>query len=196
MCIHSLLPPSMSPPALQPLGQKGKAPPPSHTSVSSLTLASGSGSTPSQSPTVSSSSTFTHHIAGPSSIGDHSMMPGEGGMLLPPRPPQPPPSAVAPPTRPPRKLNRSANQLNRNQACLPCRRRRIKCDAARPHCSSCIRSYRFLARTQPNPERDAKGVQCVYEDSGDLEGDDSEFNLSRTSEDPRASVHRLEARIG
>jgi hypothetical protein len=94
-------------------------------------------------------------------------------------------------TRPPRKLNRSANQLHRNQACLTCRRRRIKCDAGRPHCSSCVRSYRFLARTQPNPERDANGVQCVYEDNGE----DNDMPLSTTG-DSHAVVHKLEARVG
>lgn len=54
-------------------------------------------------------------------------------------------------------------QLRRNQACLPCRRRRIKCDAAKPHCSSCVRSHYFLKRTQPDEQRDARGVQCFYE---------------------------------
>lgn len=54
-------------------------------------------------------------------------------------------------------------QLRRNQACLPCRRRRIKCDAAKPYCSSCVRSHQFLKRTQPDEERDSKGVICFYE---------------------------------
>lgn len=98
------------------------------------------------------------------------------------------------PTRPPRKLNRSANQLHRNQACLPCRRRRIKCDAGRPHCSSCVRSYRFLARTQPNPDRDSKGVQCVYEDSGEGEDDNGDL-VAVGSDDPRLAVRKLQARI-
>ncbi|BEI84335.1 hypothetical protein CcaverHIS002_0409390 [Cutaneotrichosporon cavernicola] len=91
-----------------------------------------------------------------------------------------------PRNKPPRKLNRSANQLHRNQACLTCRRRRIKCDAARPHCSSCVRSFRFLARTQPDPERDARGVQCVYENNEPEEPE---------PEDPRAAVAKLEARV-
>ncbi|CAK9780005.1 hypothetical protein CC85DRAFT_326494 [Cutaneotrichosporon oleaginosum] len=91
-----------------------------------------------------------------------------------------------PPRKPPRKLKRSADQLHRNQACLTCRRRRIKCDAARPHCSSCVRSFRFLARTQPDPERDARGVQCVFENNEPEEPEE---------EDPRAAVAKLEARV-
>ncbi|OCF35875.1 hypothetical protein I316_02368 [Kwoniella heveanensis BCC8398] len=66
-----------------------------------------------------------------------------------------------------RKLNRTLPQLKRNAACIPCRRRRIKCDAGRPHCSSCVRSYHFLARTQPDEERDSKGVQCFYDDDAE-----------------------------
>ncbi|WVQ85932.1 hypothetical protein IAT38_008100 [Cryptococcus sp. DSM 104549] len=78
-------------------------------------------------------------------------------------------SAAPDPTpRPPRKLNRTGPQLKRNAACLPCRRRRIKCDAAKPYCSSCLRSYHFLRRTQPDLERDRKGIQCCY----DLEDDE------------------------
>ncbi|KAK8850622.1 hypothetical protein IAR55_004541 [Kwoniella newhampshirensis] len=73
-----------------------------------------------------------------------------------------------------RKLNRSLPQLKRNAACLPCRRRRIKCDAGKPHCSSCVRSYHFLARKHPDEERDAKGVQCFYDDDG-VVGDDDEM---------------------
>ncbi|TYJ54810.1 hypothetical protein B9479_004481 [Cryptococcus floricola] len=69
------------------------------------------------------------------------------------------------PSQPPRKtLHRTHGQLKRNAACQECRRRRVKCDAARPTCQSCIRSYHFLSRTYPDAERDAKGVQCHYGD--------------------------------
>ncbi|WWC72694.1 uncharacterized protein I206_106658 [Kwoniella pini CBS 10737] len=82
------------------------------------------------------------------------------------------PKSTEPPKAKQRKLNRTLPQLKRNAACLPCRRRRIKCDAGKPHCSSCVRSYHFLARTQPDVERDAKGVQCFYdEDAEDIDDD-------------------------
>ncbi|ODO05891.1 hypothetical protein I350_04952 [Cryptococcus amylolentus CBS 6273] len=69
------------------------------------------------------------------------------------------------PSHPPHKtLHRTQGQLKRNAACHECRRRRVKCDAARPTCQSCIRSYHFLSRTYPDAERDAKGVQCHYGD--------------------------------
>ncbi|WRT70814.1 uncharacterized protein IL334_007813 [Kwoniella shivajii] len=82
------------------------------------------------------------------------------------------PTTTSAPKPKQRKLNRTLPQLKRNAACLPCRRRRIKCDAGKPHCSSCVRSYHFLARTQPDDSRDSKGVQCSYEDDGDDGEDD------------------------
>lgn len=51
-----------------------------------------------------------------------------------------------------------------------------------------------MARTQPDPERDARGVQCQYEDSGDS-GELSDNDV-RAEEDPRTAVSKLEARIG
>ncbi|WVQ85870.1 hypothetical protein IAT38_008038 [Cryptococcus sp. DSM 104549] len=79
-----------------------------------------------------------------------------------------------------RKLNRVYPQLKRKAACLSCRTRRIKCDAGKPHCSSCVRSFNFIARTQPDPERDAKGVQCSYADD---------------APDPGPELDELQARV-
>ncbi|WVW80553.1 hypothetical protein I302_102538 [Kwoniella bestiolae CBS 10118] len=115
-----------------------------------------------------------------------------------------------------RKLNRTLPQLKRNAACIPCRRRRIKCDAGKPHCSSCVRSYHFLARTQPDEERDARGVQCFYEDDAEdvdedqhaaqntaLPGSSSPSTLPRgtkrkdssVDEDPRDVIRKLEEKV-
>lgn len=98
-----------------------------------------------------------------------------------------------------RKLNRSAPQLKRNAACLPCRRRRIKCDAAKPACGSCVRSFQFLARTNPDAERDRAGVQCYYEEDEDEEesgGRGADDRVREGSGDPHATVRRLEAKVG
>ena len=122
----------------------------------------------------------------------------------------------SPPTKEPvprkhRKLNRSQHQLKRNAACLPCRRRRIKCDAAKPHCGSCVRSFQFLQRTNPDETRDERGVQCFYED--DEEGSDGyrqqahgrvdgqgqghgQGFMGQRIEDPRNAVRSLEAKVG
>lgn len=103
-----------------------------------------------------------------------------------------------------RKLNRSAHQLKRNAACIPCRRRRIKCDAGRPHCASCTRSFHFLQRTNPDAERDSAGIQCFYEDD-DEDGagageDQSSQSLQQTgaarAQDKETTVKKLEARVG
>jgi hypothetical protein len=72
-----------------------------------------------------------------------------------------------------RKIQRTLPQLKRNAACAPCRRRRIKCSGEKPACASCIRSFQFLARTQPDRERDEKGVQCIYEEEDGSEGEES-----------------------
>lgn len=132
-----------------------------------------------------------------------------------------PPTATVPGQKGPqprkhRKLNRSAPQLKRNAACLPCRRRRIKCDAAKPACGSCVRSFQFLARTNPDVERDRAGVQCYYEEEEDGDEDNEggggvesrlgglglgdrtrEENVSRSgTSDPQATVRKLEAKVG
>lgn len=72
-----------------------------------------------------------------------------------------------------RKLNRTLPQLKRNAACTTCKRRRVRCDSAKPHCASCVKHFAFLARTQPDPERDRRGVQCIYEDDEDGDSEDA-----------------------
>lgn len=51
--------------------------------------------------------------------------------------------------------------LRRNQACLQCRRRKLRCDAVRPHCGTCTRSYHHAVRTNScaNPR-----LECAYDD--------------------------------
>ncbi|ODO07114.1 hypothetical protein I350_04483 [Cryptococcus amylolentus CBS 6273] len=101
-------------------------------------------------------------------------------------------------SKPPRKINRTAPSLKRNAACLPCRRRRIKCDAGKPFCSSCSKTYLFLRRTHPDAERDAAGVPCEYEP----EPDDDEVLLAagtkRKAEEEKAKddlIRDLQARV-
>ena len=113
------------------------------------------------------------------------------------------PSKEAPAPRKHRKLNRSSHQLKRNAACIPCRRRRIKCDAAKPDCGSCVRSFQFLQRTNPDEERDRRGVTCFYENE-DEDGEGSDIGqghaqqafMGQRIEDPRNTVRKLEARVG
>ncbi|WVQ86220.1 hypothetical protein IAT38_008388 [Cryptococcus sp. DSM 104549] len=57
--------------------------------------------------------------------------------------------------------------LKRNSACKQCRKRRIRCDAGKPHCASCARSFDYLKRTHPDDECVKKGVQCYYDDDGE-----------------------------
>lgn len=120
------------------------------------------------------------------------------------------PSASSDETRPKvRKLNRSNNQLKRNSACIPCRRRRIKCDAGKPHCSSCIRSFHFLERTQPDKERDEAGVQCWYDEEGDGHEEEEPLpkgrkrsavsngvvHIEEEEADAQEAIRKLEARV-
>ncbi|KZT05966.1 uncharacterized protein LAESUDRAFT_207675 [Laetiporus sulphureus 93-53] len=39
--------------------------------------------------------------------------------------------------------------LRRNQACLACRKRKLKCDAARPHCGTCVKQWQSLISVPP-----------------------------------------------
>ncbi|KZT72765.1 hypothetical protein DAEQUDRAFT_545058 [Daedalea quercina L-15889] len=39
--------------------------------------------------------------------------------------------------------------LRRNQACLACRKRKLKCDAARPHCGTCVKQWQALISVPP-----------------------------------------------
>ncbi|KIM48115.1 hypothetical protein M413DRAFT_439826 [Hebeloma cylindrosporum] len=54
--------------------------------------------------------------------------------------------------------------LRRNQACRSCRKRKLKCDAARPHCSTCIKQWQALVSV-PAPVGYAHPAepQCSYD---------------------------------
>ncbi|KAH9944047.1 uncharacterized protein BXZ73DRAFT_87019 [Epithele typhae] len=39
--------------------------------------------------------------------------------------------------------------LRRNQACLSCRKRKLKCDAARPHCTTCVKAWQSQISVPP-----------------------------------------------
>ncbi|KAJ7225441.1 hypothetical protein GGX14DRAFT_420493 [Mycena pura] len=39
--------------------------------------------------------------------------------------------------------------LRRNQACRSCRRKKLKCDAARPHCGTCVKQHRQMIGVPP-----------------------------------------------
>ncbi|GJE87629.1 Zn(II)2Cys6 transcription factor [Phanerochaete sordida] len=43
----------------------------------------------------------------------------------------------------------SRSALRRNQACLSCRKRKLKCDAARPHCGTCVKQWQALISVPP-----------------------------------------------
>ncbi|RDX52046.1 hypothetical protein OH76DRAFT_238690 [Lentinus brumalis] len=50
------------------------------------------------------------------------------------------PKAATPSARP---------ALRRNQACLSCRKRKLKCDASRPHCGTCVKQWQSLISVPP-----------------------------------------------
>ncbi|KAF9452684.1 hypothetical protein P691DRAFT_803806 [Macrolepiota fuliginosa MF-IS2] len=54
--------------------------------------------------------------------------------------------------------------LRRNQACRSCRRRKLKCDAARPHCGTCVKQWQALVSV-PAPVGYAHPTepQCSYD---------------------------------
>ncbi|KAF9069139.1 hypothetical protein BDP27DRAFT_1522180 [Rhodocollybia butyracea] len=54
--------------------------------------------------------------------------------------------------------------LRRNQACRSCRKRKLKCDAARPHCATCVKQWQALISV-PAPVGYAHPTepQCSYD---------------------------------
>ncbi|EGO27168.1 hypothetical protein SERLADRAFT_366694 [Serpula lacrymans var. lacrymans S7.9] len=54
--------------------------------------------------------------------------------------------------------------LRRNQACRACRKRKLKCDAARPHCGTCVKQWQSLTSV-PAPVGYAHPAepQCIYD---------------------------------
>ncbi|KAG2159959.1 uncharacterized protein EDB93DRAFT_1073536 [Suillus bovinus] len=54
--------------------------------------------------------------------------------------------------------------LRRNQACRPCRKRKLKCDAARPHCGTCVKQWQSLISVPAPPDyAHPAEPQCVYD---------------------------------
>ncbi|CCO27331.1 hypothetical protein BN14_01369 [Rhizoctonia solani AG-1 IB] len=49
----------------------------------------------------------------------------------------------------PKPTTGSGPALRRNQACQQCRRRKLKCDAGRPHCGTCVRQWNALIAVPP-----------------------------------------------
>ncbi|KAF9569661.1 hypothetical protein CPC08DRAFT_652540 [Agrocybe pediades] len=60
--------------------------------------------------------------------------------------------------------NATRPALRRNQACRSCRKRKLKCDAARPHCGTCVKQWQALVSV-PAPVGYAHPTepQCSYD---------------------------------
>ncbi|KAL1951612.1 hypothetical protein VTO73DRAFT_761 [Trametes versicolor] len=78
--------------------------------------------------------------------------------------------------------------LRRNQACLSCRKRKLKCDAARPHCTTCVKQWQSLISVPP-PVGYAHPTepQCSYDP---VEGLPIAPNV-----EPSERIHMLEEQI-
>ena len=68
-----------------------------------------------------------------------------------------------------------------------------------------MRSFQFLQRTNPDEERDRRGITCFYEhENEDEDGEGSDIGqgqghqafMGQRIEDPRNTVRKLEARVG
>ncbi|KAJ7103426.1 hypothetical protein B0H15DRAFT_812191 [Mycena belliarum] len=55
--------------------------------------------------------------------------------------------------------------LKRNQACHQCRRRKLKCDAKRPTCSTCIRSHAHALTHAPPQSQLPRGPECTFDEA-------------------------------
>ncbi|KAH9175263.1 hypothetical protein EDB89DRAFT_1847750 [Lactarius sanguifluus] len=58
----------------------------------------------------------------------------------------------------------SRHSLRRNQACLTCRKRKLRCDAARPHCATCVKQWQAQISVPPPPGyAHPTEPQCSYD---------------------------------
>ncbi|CCA70160.1 hypothetical protein PIIN_04099 [Serendipita indica DSM 11827] len=90
----------------------------------------------------------------------------------------------------PRAANASTGALRRNQACRQCRKRKLKCDAQRPHCGTCQKQWAAQISVPPpvgfaHPKEPA----CTYDPIEGL------VLAPDTVEDPSERVRVLEAQI-
>ncbi|KAF9473118.1 hypothetical protein BDN70DRAFT_886160 [Pholiota conissans] len=78
--------------------------------------------------------------------------------------------------------------LRRNQACRSCRKRKLKCDAARPHCGTCVKHWQALISV-PAPIGYAHPAepQCSYDPTENL--------ILAPDTDPIEKMKNLESQI-
>ncbi|KAJ7487703.1 hypothetical protein B0H11DRAFT_2014525 [Mycena galericulata] len=85
--------------------------------------------------------------------------------------------------------------LKRNQACHQCRRRKLKCDAKRPACSTCIRSHAHaVAHAQPGTQSQLpEAPDCTFDDIVEIPVD---TDVSKTRyEKLESRIQELEAQL-
>ncbi|CED85511.1 Zn(2)-C6 fungal-type DNA-binding domain [Phaffia rhodozyma] len=58
--------------------------------------------------------------------------------------------------------------LRRNQACLSCRKRKLKCDAVRPTCGTCVRSHNYAFLHNKNKQIPSAMPSCIYEEESSV----------------------------
>ncbi|KIY47052.1 hypothetical protein FISHEDRAFT_46184 [Fistulina hepatica ATCC 64428] len=77
--------------------------------------------------------------------------------------------------------------LRRNQACRECRKRKLKCDAARPHCGTCVKHWQAMVRV-PAP------IDLAYPNEPTCTYDPIE-GLTLADVNPAHKIAQLEAEI-
>ncbi|KAI1793858.1 hypothetical protein LXA43DRAFT_998678 [Ganoderma leucocontextum] len=82
----------------------------------------------------------------------------------------------------------NAQVLRRNQACHQCRRRKLKCDAKRPACSTCIRSYSYAVTHAPPGTELPPHPECTFDEI-------NETIVPDAHDSPKNRFERLESRI-
>ncbi|KAJ3737131.1 hypothetical protein DFJ43DRAFT_1135853 [Lentinula guzmanii] len=84
--------------------------------------------------------------------------------------------------------SQSRPALRRNQACRSCRRRKLKCDAARPHCGTCVKQHEAsISVPAPLGFSHPAQPQCFY--------DPVEGLTMEPATDPTTKITRLEQQV-
>ncbi|KAG8933180.1 hypothetical protein FRC03_002100 [Tulasnella sp. 419] len=68
------------------------------------------------------------------------------------------------PSAPPNSLSSAMRRnLKKNQACLQCRRGKMRCDAAQPHCTNCVKAWQVAVETAGEGVIAPESPSCSYD---------------------------------
>lgn len=87
----------------------------------------------------------------------------------------------------------AAPSLKRYQACHQCRKRKLKCDAKRPCCSTCVRSHAYAVAHAVEGASLPEHPECTYDEVPVFDSDSGNSISRKMYEKMEHKIHELEA---